>query len=269
MKKIIGLVVVCLSLSWSFSIFGQDNNSTVWNGKKSAVCLTYDDGLDIDLDNVAPVLDSLGLKGTFYIPGNSESLSKRMNEWKTLSVKGHELGNHTLFHACEGNRAGREWVQPDYDLSKYTLKRIVDEILLGNTLLSAIDGKEKRTFAYACGDNTIAGTVFMNQMKDKFLAARGVQPQMYKISDIDVYNVGCYMINGQTGDELISMAKKAMESNSLIVFLFHGVGGGHNINVSVEAHQKLLCFLKQNEKNTWVAPFIDIMGYVKGHNQGK
>jgi len=263
-------LVILLAFMLSFGLYAQVSNINVWNGKKAAVCLTYDDGLDIDLDNVVPILDSLGFRGTFYIPGNSECLSKRLTEWKAIAVKGQELGNHTLFHACEGNRPGREWVKPDYDLSSYTLIRIVDEILLGNTLLSAIDGKVQRTFAYACGDNQVAGSVFMDQMKDKFVAARGVKPQMYnKIADIDIFNVGCYMLNGQTGNELIRMVKDAMESNSLIVLLFHGVGGGHNINVSMDAHRKLLVYLKQNEKDVWIAPFIDIMSYVKVYNKEK
>lgn len=261
-KKVALMLAMTIVAGWG--LFAQDND---WKGKKSAVCLTYDDGLDVDLDNVVPVLDSLGFKGTFYIPGNSESLSRRLPEWKNIAAKGHEIGNHTLFHACEGGKPGREWVSPDYDLSKYTLKRIVDEILLANTLFSAMDGKTQRTFAYACGDDKVAGSEFMAQMKDKFVAARGVQPMMYKMKDIDPYNVGSYMIIDKSGDELISLAKKAMESNSLIVFLFHGVGGGHNLNVSLDAHRKLLYFLKQNEKDVWVAPFIDVVGYAK--NQTK
>jgi Predicted xylanase/chitin deacetylase len=269
MKDTTKLLATALSVLFSLSVFAQTNNSTVWNHKKSAVCLTFDDGIDVDLDNAMPVLDSLGLKGTFYIPGNSVSISKRMDEWRALAAKGHELGNHTMFHACEGNRPGREWVSPDYDLTKYTMKRIVDEILVTNTLLHALDGKTQRTFAYACGDNKVQGSEFMTQMKDKFIAARGVQPQMYSISNVDLYGVGCYMINGETGDQLIDLVKKAMNSNSLVVFLFHGVGGGHNINVSMDAYRKLLVFLKQNEKDVWVAPFIDVMSYVREYNKVK
>jgi peptidoglycan/xylan/chitin deacetylase (PgdA/CDA1 family) len=65
------------------------------NPYKCMVYLTYDDGLDIDFDNVIPALDSLGLKGTFYVPVNSESLNKRMNEWQAIAKNGHELGNYT------------------------------------------------------------------------------------------------------------------------------------------------------------------------------
>ena len=48
---------------------------------------------------------------------------------------------------------------------------------------------------------------------------------MSKIYEIDLYNVGAYVVNGQSGEELVDLAKKAMKSNALIVFLFHGVGG--------------------------------------------
>ena len=73
------------------------------------------------------------------------------------------------------------------------------------------------------------------------------------------------MINGQSGDELINLVKNALAKNSLIVFLFHGVGGGHDINVSLEAHSELLHFLKDNEKDIWVAPLIEVAKYAKNY----
>jgi sialate O-acetylesterase len=60
-----------------------------------------------------------------------------------------------------------------------------------------------------------------------------------------------------------------MESNSLIVFLFHGVGGEHSYNVSLEAHSKLLHFLKENEGQIWIAPMLEIAKYVNEYRQQK
>jgi sialate O-acetylesterase len=77
------------------------------------------------------------------------------------------------------------------------------------------------------------------------------------------------MTRGQSGDELIGLVKKAMENNALLVFLFHGVGGEHNLNVTLDAHRELLYFLKRNEKDIWVAPMVDIAEYVKEYNQQK
>lgn len=237
--------------------------------QKCVVCLTYDDGIDIDLDNVAPALDSLGLKGTFYIPMNSESLSKRMNEWKALAKKGHELGNHTSFHPCNGKSKKRDWVTSDYDLDNYTMTRMVDEIKLANVFLKSLDGKSKRTFAYTCGDMEIGGENLWDKIKDEFIAARGVNGEMPTMSEIKLNNIGSYMIANKTGEEMIDMVKQAMKTNSLIVFLFHGVGGGHNINVDLKEHSKLLHFLKKNKKDIWVAPFIEVAEYVKKYQSNK
>ncbi len=89
-----------------------------WNGKSCAVVLTYDDAIDIDLDNVVPALDSLLLKATFYIIGASPVVAKRLDEWRRIAAEGHELGNHALFHPCDGSLPGRGFVTPDNDLSK-------------------------------------------------------------------------------------------------------------------------------------------------------
>ena len=90
------------------------------NGAKAAVCLTYDDALDCQLNYAIPELDSAGLKGTFFCTGNSTSLYRRMNEWKAAAGRGHELGNHSLFHPCIKHRpdgSDYAWVKPDGDFT--------------------------------------------------------------------------------------------------------------------------------------------------------
>jgi sialate O-acetylesterase len=247
-------------------------DTKVWNNKQCAIVLTYDDAIDVDLDNAIPALDSMGFKGTFYLIGSSPVVNKRMNEWRMAAKEGHELGNHALFHPCDGSLPGRSFVSPDNDLSKYTVKRAVEEIRINNTLLKAIDGKDKRTFAYPCGDLKIGDVYFYNDLKNDFVGARGVSPGLQKADQIDLTNIDCYAINGQSADYMIDMVKKAQASNTLLVFLFHGVGGGHNLNVSLDAHSKLLHYLKANEKDIWIAPMVDVaekISAIQSNNKGK
>src|ERR1700761_946199 len=133
-------------------MMAQAQSLAAWNNKQCAVVLTYDDAIDVDLDHALPVLDSLKLKATFYLIGSSSVVSKRMDEWRKVAKEGHELGNHMLYHPCDGNRPGRGFVTPETDLSKYTMARETNEAVMNNVLLRAIDGKAKRTFAYPCGD---------------------------------------------------------------------------------------------------------------------
>ena len=247
----------------SYFVSGQTN--TTWNGKKCAVVLTYDDGLNVDLSNAIPALDSFGLKGTFYISDYFNGLKAQIPKWRMASMKGHELANHTIWHACEGGRAGREFVNGDYDLRYYTVRRMTDEIRGMNNILYAIDGKTNRTFAYPCGDQKIHDTSYIDPLRNDFIAARGVQPEMLPIDKVDLYNVGCYPIAGQSGDQLIDLVKKAISTNTLLVFLFHGVGGGHSLNVSLDAHRQLLQFLKDNQKSIWVDTMVDVAGYIKSY----
>jgi len=256
MKKILLPFILFLSIA-SHSQFSRP-----WHGKKCAVVLTYDDAINQHLDNAIPVLDSFKLKATFYITAFSSSMQTRMNEWKKLPLRGHELGNHTLYHPCIGGK-GREWVRPEYDMNNYTVQRMIDETRMTNLFLHALDGKTKRTFAFTCGDMKIGDSSFINAMKNDFIAARAVRAQMHKIDEIDLLNVDCYMVNGETGAQMIEWAKKAMETNSLLVILFHGVGGGNSLNVSLAAHREFLKYLKKNEKDIWIAPMLDVAEYIK------
>jgi sialate O-acetylesterase len=235
----------------------------IWQGKKCAVVLTYDDALNVHLDNAIPALDSLSLKGSFFLTGSADACKKRLKDWRIAATKGHELGNHTLFHPCDGSKSGRSWLTPERDMSKYSIQRLTDEIKATNILLEAIDGKSKRTFAYTCGDMTINGQNFMDSLKRDFVAARAVRHEMHPLGEVDLYNVDCYAINGQTGAQMIDLVKKAMESGKLLVFLFHGVGGEHGLNVDLQAHRELLYFLKNSENDVWVAPMIEVAEHVK------
>jgi peptidoglycan-N-acetylglucosamine deacetylase len=257
MKKIfIALLIASIFIS------ARAQSNKLWKGKQCAVVLTYDDGLNVDLTNAIPALDSVGLKGTFYISDYFNGLNAQIPGWRKAAAKGHELANHTLWHACEGGRVGREFVK-DYDLRFYSVKRMTDEIRAMNNLLKAIDGKVRRTFAYPCGDEKIHDSAYIDPLKNEFTAARGVRAEMLPIDKVDLYDVPCYMINGQTGEQLIDLVKQAQQKNALLVFLFHGVGGEHSLNVSMLAHSKLLHYLKQNQNNIWVAPMIDVGEFIK------
>jgi len=59
--------------------------------------------------------------------------------------------------------------------------------------------------------------------------------------------------------------QQAMNTHSLLVILFHGVGGGNSLNVSVNAHRQFLSYLKEQEKDIWIAPMIEVAAYIKNY----
>jgi peptidoglycan/xylan/chitin deacetylase (PgdA/CDA1 family) len=250
------------------SAIAQTSPTNVWNNKQCAVVLTYDDAIDADLDRAIPALDSAKLRGTFYLIGSSPVLAKRLPEWRRAAQRGHELGNHALMHPCDGSQPGRGFVTPDNDLSKYTVSRAVAEIRATNTLLQAIDGKTARTFAYPCGDRQIGGVNFYDQLKPDFVAARGVTSGLQTATQVQLDNIDSYMINGQDGKYLIDLVKQAQQSHTLLVFLFHGVGGGHSLNVDLAAHRQLLRYLKAHERDIYIAPMVEVAAKIRTSQQG-
>lgn len=242
-------------------------NNTPWKNKRSAVVLSYDDALNVHLDKVIPALDSFNFKGTFYIIGSSAAFTKRIPAWRKAAAAGHELGNHTLFHPCFGKRPGREWVPAEYDLNSYTLKRYREEIITTNALLEATDGKKQRTLGCPCGDTRLGDSSIIQAVKKEFIAARDGTPDANEANAFGNVNIQWMGPVDNTGAQMIDAVKKAIESRALLIFVFHGVGGEHALNVSQEAHSELLRFLKQHDNEVWVAPFIDVAAYMKGIKQ--
>ena len=88
---------------------------------QAAVSLTFDDGLDVHLEVVMPLLEAAGLRGTFYVnPGRQaddgprdrsqlsdedykEKWTRQIPGWQAAAARGHEVGNHTVDHPCSCN----------------------------------------------------------------------------------------------------------------------------------------------------------------------
>jgi len=252
MKRIsyIFAICSCISILNSFQIQAKD---FIWPGGSSiAISLSYDDSLDSQLDNAIPALDKHNMKASFYLLPNSLVMSKRMKEWASVAKDGHELGNHTIYHPCKRSLPNREWVKPYHDLDKYTVEQIIEEVTTANTFLLAIDGKTDRTFTPPCGDLMVNNEMYLNKIKDQFVAIKG----QGIASGFSVL----WSPSALSGKELIDYVKNVPKDVSLVNILFHGIGGDH-LSVSSEAHAELLNFLSINSKNYYVDSYVNIMKY--------
>lgn len=257
MKKLPVLLILLLA----FQV--QAQNTKTWNGKKAAVVLTYDDAINQHLDNALPVLNKLKLKATFYMTAFSDASKNRIPAWRNVAKQGHELGNHTLYHPCVGGIKGREWVSKERDMNNYSVERMLNEVRMTNVFLEALDGKKKRTFAFTCGDMQVGGSNFMDSLRNDFVAARAVRAQMHTIDKVNLYDVDCYMVNNNTFEQMKVWVDKAIESHSLLVILFHGVGGGNSLNVALPEHRKFLEYLKKRESELMIAPMLEVAEHIQ------
>jgi sialate O-acetylesterase len=243
-------------------------------GYSCAVSLTYDDGLAIHCEHVGPLLEAHGLRGTFYLHMAVDP-SRNPERWRALGARGHELGNHTLFHPCRRYpRSRHPWLKAAYDLQDYTPDRLRTELRLANAFLNLIDGRSERTFAYTCFDLYI-GRLWNRRfigdiVRSQFVAARGSKVERpVTVSDsLDLMRVGCQVADGRPFETLRDWACAAQNQGGWLVLVIHGVGrGAHGEFVEREAHEALVRWLAE-QKQIWVRPFIEVAKWVRGWQTG-
>jgi hypothetical protein len=103
-----------------------------------------------------------------------------------------------------------------------------------------------------------------------FLAARAVGDKIAgDVWGLDPMLVPSWIPQNVSGDELIAFARKALDAGGLAVFCFHGIGGGHDISVSRDAHRQLLAWLDANRKTVWTDTFRNVMTHVVAEQKAR
>lgn len=259
-----------LIISVFICVHGQTKK--VDHSKQAIICLTYDDGLETQLSTVIPQLNTAGLKATFFlnsIQGSAKSdvigqTPEAVLGWTNAAKDGHELANHTLFHACPEKLGWDKSVS----IETYTINKIVTEIKAENIFLSLLDPKRKeRSFAYPCNNSSIGDTDYSTFIKKQQLVkyartggdSNSVITNFKKLNPMKVPS--WHVWTGTTLTQLIAFAEKVKKAKGMGVYQLHGVGG-QIFQISSETHREFLAYLKAHPEDYWVTTFSEAMDYV-------
>lgn len=233
------------------------------DGKKAALLLTYDDGLDSHLNVAIPQLDSFGFKGTFFL--YSGVPEDRFASWKKVSDHGHELGNHSLYHPCKGN--GFQVKSSRFISQNYDVPSIIREIGVMNKLLFAITGKQPASYAYPCSETVVGGIDYSDSLRASGLvryARTGEdRPEITNFKDVNFFKVPAFAPPaGSDSGVLIDFAEEVLNKHGLGIYIFHGIGGDY-LSIGSSEHLALLRFLDEHSDEIWVATFSEVMEYIQ------
>jgi hypothetical protein len=236
------------------------------NATRIPVSLTFDDGLPCHLDEAMPLLEAAGLHGTFYVPVGDEAFTARHRDWRAAAARGHELGNHSIFHPGVSTKP---CVTPGIAIDDYSLDRMARELKAANAFLEVLDGKTERSYAFPCSnpwlgrqgwpkralrriglDRTrIAGWVdrfgldvgatrvdYTPVVRPLFPAARcgGIEAQRLPALPPDRHRIRGVDGDGATLAQLEAAVDQAIARHAFLPLVFHGVGGGHHLSVETD-----------------------------------
>lgn len=228
----------------------------------AGISLTYDDGAHELLDHAIPDLEDAGLRGTFF---NQTGLScptwrSRRSEWAQASARGHELGNHTIRHPCSNRH---DWIAPDRCLEGYSQESIEAELIEASRDISECTGVVTRSFAYTCGEDFVGPdrVSYRGVVGRHFRVARGVADRntIASPTSIDRLYVPSFGVPPETNAQtLIDYVEHAIGTGGWGVFCFHGIGGGHRLNVSRDAHQRLCEHIAKRSDVLWCDTFGNV-----------
>ncbi|HTF27380.1 MAG TPA: polysaccharide deacetylase family protein [Flavitalea sp.] len=262
-------VVASFLIFLMFYTNAQESN--IPKSKKAIICLTYDDGLESQLTTALSQLDEVNLKATFFlnaIQGASSNIgeaSPAVAGWTKAAGNGHELANHTLFHACPEKLGWNK----TFAIEGYTVDKMLTEIKTQNSILALLDPNRKtRSFAYPCNNFLIGDTDYAKIIEKKGLVrygrAGGDRTSIIsELKQVEAMKAPSWMVEeGTTVKELIEFAEKVKKSGGMGIYQFHGIGGQF-FKISAETHKAFLNYLKTNQQDYWVTTFSEAMNFIK------
>jgi peptidoglycan/xylan/chitin deacetylase (PgdA/CDA1 family) len=240
---------------------GEGDNVKPFAPQQGAVSLTFDDGRPTQLEHAVPIMDDLGLRGTFYLIPSGDDWRERLEPWCGVARSGHEIGNHTTLHPATGNLFATSTACYD-DL---TLEAIEDDIREAQTRLEQIaPHQEAWSFCYPYY-HTDVGTgsqrrSYIPLVNGMFAAGRG--REQYGFGNlperVDIACVGGQACERMTVFEMIGLVEElAIGQGQWVIFVFHDISG-NQLSTTERDFRQLCKYIADRKDSLWCAPLVEV-----------
>ena len=234
--------MLCAAMMAAMGVQGQQL-APYWGNARAAVSYTFDDGLIEHYTMVLPRLDSLGVKGTFWIIGhkideNIPELHHAPMTWamvRELAVHGHEIASHGYNHIA---------------MNTLTHEQMASEIALNDSAIYVHTGLHPVSFCFP-GNGRNDEVVNFVLSRPGIVGAR-------------TYEIG---IGGKaTVESLDAWLDEALQKGSWVIGMTHGITHGWDHFDNPDALWQHLAHARRiaDTGKLWIATFAQVTAYQKG-----
>ena len=223
-----------------------------------ALSLTFDDGMDSQLETAVPLLAKSNLHGTFYVNPSGSDWRKKLLPWETVAGYGHEIGNHTISHPCacafKENRSNC--------LETMTLEDIDWEVGEGKRRISeAIPIQDDFTFCYPCYHAHVGEGIkrqsYVPVVAKYHSAGRGKGDYANHPLTSDIHHLYSFPVERHALSEMIVLIEETAVQKRWVILTFHGISEGH-LSVNKSDFKGLCEYLQKHNKRIWTAPVVNV-----------
>jgi len=247
-----------------------------WQGSfLGAISLSFDDGMQSQMEFAIPEMDSRGIKATFYLNprevilnNNQLTWSESLERWIPHQSSGHEIGNHTVNHPCSLN-INADWLK-DKNILTWDIQKIEKDILEAQARINTVfPSQETNSFAYPCYESSVGRgptrQSYTPIVARYFSAARAKGELRGDLANdpefCDLHHLSSWPVERQPAALMIGLVEQAVRLGRWGIFTFHGIQEGH-LPVGSTDFVELLNYLAFRKNDIWVAPVAKIAQYV-------
>jgi peptidoglycan/xylan/chitin deacetylase (PgdA/CDA1 family) len=236
------------------------------NGARMAISLTFDDARGSQATKGAPLLDEYEVKGTFYVVPSA--VKDKLEGWKKIVAKGHEIGNHSLYHSCSGNFI---WSRKSA-LEAYTVEKMRTELVEANKQIESLLGVKAESYAYPCGQTFVGRgkntQSFVPVIAELFVSGRTwLDEAPVDPGYCDMAQLTGVEMDGKDFEQILPIIEEARKNGQWLVLAGHEMADLGPQTTRLTMLRKLCAYAKDPTNGIWIAPVGEVARYVKGERK--
>ncbi len=209
---------------------------------KPIVSLTYDGTQLCHLETAVPVLNSNGLKATFY--ADPLMLLDNLPDWKNVQSNGHEIGNGSLF----------ESLSSQFEFDPFSLDLVGDDIDETDNLIKEIFPNQLSfSLAYPWSESQHGSDQIRKLVGSRHSICRSGVKGTNSFDSLECSFLRCIPCHDLTGAQMITILQSSTRRGEWAILAFDGIGSGER-GIDASAHEEVVFWLAENSDICEVRP---------------